>query len=57
MFCYCCAKQGVDKTAVALCRSCSAGLCMDHVQETAARFQCGNILESCHHDTWRATSP
>ena len=54
MQCYCCAEQGIDRPAVALCRSCSAGLCLDHLRETAARLE-ANVLDSCHHDTWAAT--
>jgi hypothetical protein len=55
MYCYVCTKHGVDRPAVALCRSCSAGLCVEHLRETAARFESDNILAACHHDTWRAT--
>ncbi len=46
------AEQGVDRPAVALCRSCSSGLCLDHLRETAAHFASGHMLETCHHDTW-----
>lgn len=49
---YVCAKRGVERPAVAPCRSCSAGLCLDQVRETAARFESDNMLASCHHDTW-----
>jgi hypothetical protein len=52
MHCYVCAEEEVDRPAVALCRSCSAGLCLEHVRETAARFVDGNMYEYCHHDTW-----
>jgi hypothetical protein len=55
MQCYCCAEQGIEQPAVALCRSCSAGLCLDHLRETATRFESATILDSCHHDTWAAT--
>jgi hypothetical protein len=55
MLCHSCAEQGVDRPAVALCRSCSAGLCMEHLRETASRFASSHILDSCHHDTWIAT--
>jgi len=55
MYCYVCAEHGVDRPAVALCRSCSAGLCVEHLRETAARFESDNILAACHHDTWRTT--
>jgi len=30
MKCYVCAKQGIDKDAVALCIVCGMGLCMGH---------------------------
>lgn len=52
MLCYSCAEQGIDRPAVALCRSCSAGLCMDHLRETASRFASSHMLDTCHHDTW-----
>jgi hypothetical protein len=55
MHCYPCAEQGVDRPAVAICRSCSAGLCLEHLRETAARFAAGNMYEYCHHDTWGKT--
>ena len=52
MLCYSCVEQGIQQPAVALCRNCSAGLCMEHLRETASRFGSDNILASCHHDTW-----
>ncbi len=52
MLCYSCAEQGIQQPAVALCRSCSAGLCLEHLRETAAHFGSDNILAGCHHDTW-----
>jgi hypothetical protein len=56
MLCYPCAEQGVQQTAVALCRSCSAGLCMDHLRETASHFKsAGRVEPQCHHDTWHPT--
>lgn len=54
MNCYCCIEQGIHFPAVAICRSCGAGLCLDHLQETASRLA-PNVLASCHHDTWTAT--
>jgi hypothetical protein len=54
MHCYVCAEQGVEQPAVALCRSCSAGLCLQHLRETAAQFASDHILAPCHHDTWTA---
>lgn len=52
MLCYSCAEQGIDQPAVALCRHCTAGLCMDHLRETAAHFTSNSLLASCPHDTW-----
>jgi hypothetical protein len=52
MLCYSCAAQGIKQPAVALCRSCTAGLCLEHLRDTASRFASSRILESCHHDTW-----
>lgn len=54
MLCYCCATQGADRPAVALCRDCGAGLCLEHLSETARRFAAGHMLETCHHATWSA---
>jgi hypothetical protein len=55
MLCYSCAEQGIHQPAVAVCRSCTAGLCMDHLRETAAHFASDNMLSHCHHDTWTVT--
>lgn len=55
MLCYSCAEQGIERPAVALCRTCTAGLCMDHLRETAAHlehFASGRVSPLCHHDTW-----
>ena len=57
MVCYPCAEQGFEQQAVALCRSCSGGLCLDHLRETASRFGSSHILDSCHHDTWVVKPP
>jgi hypothetical protein len=54
MLCYSCAEQGIETTAIALCRSCYAGLCMDHLRETASHFTSGRTGAQCHHDTWTA---
>lgn len=54
MLCYCCKAKGVERPAVALCRSCSAGLCTEHLRETAAHLAAGHLFETCHHDTWTA---
>jgi hypothetical protein len=61
MYCYVCAEQGVEQPAVALCRSCQAGLCLKHLRETAEKFATdehhasASMSDVCHHDTW-ATS-
>jgi len=53
MLCYSCAEQGIHQPAVALCRHCTAGLCMDHLREAAAHFASDpSMLSTCHHDTW-----
>ena len=57
MLCYSCAEQGIHQEAVALCRSCNAGLCLEHLRETADRFAASHILDTCHHDTWAGTVP
>ena len=55
MLCYSCFEQGTERPAVVLCRSCHAGLCIDHLRATAAHFATSHMLDSCHHDTWTAT--
>jgi hypothetical protein len=61
MYCYPCAEQGVNQPAVALCRSCHAGLCLEHLRETAEKFATdehlasGSMSDACHHDTWATT--
>lgn len=55
MLCYSCATRGVERPAVATCRSCSAGLCLEHLRETAAQLA-PNPLSGCRHDTWGAPS-
>ena len=57
MLCYSCARNGVERPAVALCTSCSAGLCLEHLRETSARVASDNALAACHHDTWIAIDP
>jgi hypothetical protein len=52
MLCYSCAEQCIHQPAVALCRSCNAGLCMEHLRETASLFESDSMLATCHHDTW-----
>jgi Uncharacterized protein conserved in archaea (DUF2180) len=55
MLCYTCTTRGIERPAVATCRSCSAGLCLEHLRETAARLA-PNPLSGCRHDTWGAPS-
>jgi hypothetical protein len=50
MLCYACAKDGDERQAVALCRSCYAGLCLEHLRDAASAWD--NVLASCAHDTW-----
>lgn len=52
MDCYECAKEGIERHAVALCRSCDAGLCMDHLEQTASYLATGAIRTACAHGTW-----
>jgi hypothetical protein len=55
MLCYPCAEQGTDRPAVALCRSCNAGLCLEHLRSTATQLASSHMLDTCQHDTWIAT--
>lgn len=55
MLCYSCAERGDERPAVALCRSCSAGLCLTHLRATATHLASSHMLDSCHHDTWTVT--
>lgn len=55
MLCYICAEEGSDQPAVALCRSCNAGLCLAHLRATATHLASSHMLDSCHHDTWTVT--
>jgi Uncharacterized protein conserved in archaea (DUF2180) len=55
MLCYPCAELGTERQAVTLCRSCKAGLCLDHLRATAAHLAASHMLDSCNHDTWTAT--
>lgn len=52
MQCYVCAERGTETPAVALCHSCHAGLCAEHLREAAERFASDSMLAGCHHDTW-----
>jgi hypothetical protein len=55
MLCYRCAEMGTDRPAVALCRSCNAGLRLAHLRATAAQCASSHMLDSCNHDTGTAT--
>jgi uncharacterized protein DUF2180 len=52
MDCYVCATEGIERHAVALCRSCGAGLCMEHQQQTASYLATGAIRPACSHGIW-----
>jgi hypothetical protein len=51
--CFECARQnGATTTAVALCRNCNAGLCMEHLGEAATDRSRGGLQAACSHVTW-----
>ena len=52
MQCHECALTGVKQEAVALCKICSAGLCLGHLQEAANYFEAGGTSLACPHTTW-----
>jgi hypothetical protein len=52
MNCLSCARLGAERTAVALCPRCQAGLCLGHVEDTARRGGAGGTNLSCGHHTW-----
>ena len=52
MLCHECAVAGVNQEAVALCKLCSAGLCLSHLQEAANYFEAGGTGLACPHTTW-----
>ena len=56
MNCYVCAKSGEAVAAVAVCRSCGAGLCLDHLREAALDRPAGGTVYACSHDTWSKTA-
>jgi hypothetical protein len=53
MHCYECARAGTPTVAVALCRSCFAGLCEEHLGETAIDLD-RRLYATCNHGTWQA---
>ena len=48
MNCYVCAQRGEELTAVALCLSCGATLCMRHLAERQSHNQ-GGMKYGCDH--------
>lgn len=54
MICYVCATRDTREEAVALCKHCNAGLCLDHLRETAAGPHAGGVSLGCGHGTWSA---
>jgi hypothetical protein len=56
MNCYVCADRGRTTAAVALCRNCSAALCVEHLAETA-RDLGKRLYADCRHDTWQVREP
>ena len=52
MNCLTCARTERTEVAVAICPHCNAGLCQQHLAETAARRRPGGMNLSCGHDTW-----
>jgi Uncharacterized protein conserved in archaea (DUF2180) len=56
MLCYPCAENGLERPAIALCTICSAGLCHEHLRETAAQLASDNPFAGCRHHTWAAVN-
>lgn len=58
MHCYVCNARGDEVPAVAICPRCHAGLCADHVVETAWSGGPGgtSVGVDCTHDTWSRRS-
>lgn len=53
MNCYVCATKDMrDTPAVALCKHCDAGLCLNHLRVAASTQQAGGLNFACTHDTW-----
>jgi hypothetical protein len=49
MNCYVCATQGRQQPAVAICRSCSSGLCLEHKRADAVTPGPGGMRHDCNH--------
>jgi hypothetical protein len=55
MNCYVCARAGkAERSAVATCPHCQAGLCLEHVEATARDSGPGGMRIACDHETWVA---
>lgn len=52
MNCFECARRGSTTVAVAICRYCNAGLCLDHMREAAVDRSRGGLQTACSHMTW-----
>jgi len=48
MNCYMCAREGRNQEAVAVCKYCSVGLCLDHLEADCA-FSYPAPRYSCNH--------
>jgi hypothetical protein len=55
MHCYECKKRGESEEAVALCPTCSVGLCLPHLREMANAVS-GMTWFNCPHDAMRRTA-
>jgi hypothetical protein len=49
MNCYVCATDGRPEVAVALCRVCMVGLCLDHLRDAASHTGSGGMSLNCAH--------
>ena len=56
MNCLICAMhRKADRSAVAQCPHCKAGLCLDHVEQAARDKGPGGMRLACSHPTWTRT--
>ena len=55
MQCFVCSKTKIDKQAVAICPSCSVGLCTTHLASNGQRLGSGTSWGSCGHLSARVT--
>ncbi len=51
MICRECSHEGAQTPAVALCQSCSAGLCEEHLRQAAHDLR-HQMYGRCTHTTW-----